>query len=65
MFLIAMYKTAVEEQLSCSSGRLLKRKADHCVKELLLNFEWHLQILQHLAPLKKVQMSQNRLDIFH
>lgn len=56
---------AVEEQLSLRSGHLLKMKVDHGVKELLLNFGQHLQILQHLAPLNKLQMSEKRLNIFH
>lgn len=56
---------AVEEQSSLRSGPLLKMEVDHCVKELLLNFGQHLQILQHLDHLRKLQMSENSLDIFH
>lgn len=65
VFDCCMQNRTVEEELSLRFGSLLKMKVDHCVKELLLNFGHHLQILQHLAPLKKLQMSENRFDIFY
>lgn len=55
---------AVEEQLSLRSESLLKMKIEYYMKEPLLNFRRHLQILYHLAPSKELQMSGNRSDIF-
>lgn len=55
----------MEEQLSLRSGSLLKMKVEYNMKEPLLNFGRHLEMVHHLVPSKELQMSGNRSDMFH
>lgn len=56
---------ALEKQLSFRPGSLLKMRIEYYVKETLLSFGMHLQILHRLASSRELQMFGKGYAIFH